>query len=169
MARHLMTKQKQLLDKHRWCKKWQDLPDEVYFSLEQLNDFETIQHHIDDHLQRNFDADAVKPEEAKHISHWLQLGEKDDQFLIKDIATHGCAGGVPGLVYYRETGSFYNDFHLEIWLMIGDYAADAGQKTGHFLGAIVKDASSRAQFKNALVWWAVEVRAQELLEKRNAA
>ncbi len=28
-----------------------------------------------------------------------------------------------------------------------------------------KDVGSHAQFVNALVWWAVEVRAQELLEE----
>ena len=169
MPRHLITSQKKVLDQHRWCKKWQDLPGPVYRSLEKLNDYETIQWDIDDHLQHNFDPDVVKPEEAKHIAHWLQLGEKDESFLIKDIATHGCAGGVAGITYYSDTSEFYDTFHLEIWLMIGDHAADAGQKTGVFLSTVVKDASSRAEFKNALVWWAVEVRAQELVAKREAA
>jgi hypothetical protein len=31
------------------------------------------------------------------IKQWLVLGEKEERFLIKDIADHGCEGGVGGL------------------------------------------------------------------------
>ena len=40
------------------------------------------------------------------INSWLLQGQKEEQFLISDIAKHGCAGGIGGLIYYNETASF---------------------------------------------------------------
>ena len=37
------------------------------------------------------------------IKQWLVLGEKEERFLIEDIANHGCEGGIGGLIYYWET------------------------------------------------------------------
>ena len=38
----------------------------------------------------------------------LFKGQKEERFLISDIATHGCSGGVSGLTYYTETIAFYD-------------------------------------------------------------
>jgi len=103
------------------------------------------------------------------ITECLAEYEKQDIGLISDIAQHGCSGGVSGLTYYRETSAFHDQHQEEIWQMIGDQADDNGLKNGEFLQHVTSDPGSLTNFKNDLVWWAVEVRAQELLEKKPAA
>ena len=48
------------------------------------------------------------------IKQWLHKGEKDQVFLIKDIATHGCSGAVSGIIYYYETTKFHAEHEEEI-------------------------------------------------------
>ena len=105
------------------------------------------------------------------IKQWLRDGEKEERFLIKDIATHGCSGGVGGLIYYWETTQFHAAHEQESWDLLYQYAQDSGEKLMDYIAAIsiMKDVGSHAQFVNALVWWAVEVRAQEILAEREAA
>ena len=105
------------------------------------------------------------------IKQWLRNGEKENIFLIKDIATHGCSGGVGGLIYYWETTQFHAAHEKEIWDLLYQYAQDSGEQLMDYIAAIsiMKDVGSHAQFVNALVWWAVEVRAQEILAEREAA
>ena len=95
--------------------------------------------------------------------------EKQDIGLIKDIAQHGCSGGVSGIIYYSETSAFHDQHQEEIWQMLGDQADDNGLKNGEFLQHVSSDPGSLTNLKNDLVWWAVEVRAQELLEQPPAA
>ena len=61
------------------------------------------------------------------IKQWLHKGEKDQVFLIKDIATHGCSGAVTGIIYYYETTKFHVEHEKEIWDLLYQYAQDAGQ------------------------------------------
>ena len=105
------------------------------------------------------------------IREWLRNGEKENIFLIKDIATHGCSGGVGGLIYYWETTQFHAAHEKEIWDLLYHYAQDSGEQLMDYIAAIpiMKDVGSPAQFLNALVWWAVEVRAQELAAEKDAA
>ena len=98
------------------------------------------------------------------INSWLLQGEKEERFLISDIAKHGCAGGIGGLVYYRETSAFYDDHEAEIWAMVSDAADAAGILNGLMLYNICKNPDSLEILKNDLVWWAVDVAAQDLLE-----
>jgi hypothetical protein len=98
------------------------------------------------------------------INSWLLQGEEEERFLISDIAKHGCAGGVSGLTYYRETSAFYDDHEAEIWAMVSDAADAAGILNGLMLYNICKNPDSLEILKNDLVWWAVEVAAQDLLE-----
>ena len=98
------------------------------------------------------------------INSWLLQGQKEESFLISDIAKHGCAGGIGGLVYYRETSAFYDDHEAEIWAMVSDAADAAGIANGLMLYNICKNPDSLEILKNDLVWWAVEVAAQDLLE-----
>ena len=106
------------------------------------------------------------------IKEWLLTKEKEEgrgSTLVKDVANHGCQGGVPGLIYYNETVAFHDDHEEEIWQLLEDYADNEGLKLVDKMAQVCKDASSLRQLKNALVWWAVEVRAQELLQAREAA
>ena len=97
-----------------------------------------------------------------NIKEWLRKGEKEDIFLISDIAKHGCSGGVSGLIYYRETRAFHDEHEEEIWDLVAEYAENEGCKLMELVYRITKNAGSITQLKNDLVWWAVEVRAQEL-------
>ena len=97
-----------------------------------------------------------------NIKEWLRKGEKEDVFLISDIANHGCTGGVSGIIYYRETTAFHDEHEEEIWDLVVEYAGNEGCKLMELVGRIAKNAGSMTQLKNDLVWWAVEVRAQEL-------
>ena len=97
-----------------------------------------------------------------NIKEWLRKGEKEDVFLISDIAKHGCTGGVGGLIYYRETTTFHDEHEEEIWDLAAEYAENEGCKLMELVGRIAKNAGSISQLKNDLVWWAVEVRAQEM-------
>ena len=103
------------------------------------------------------------------IKDWLTQGEKDESFLISDIAKHGCSGGVPGLTYYNETAAFYDAHEDEVWQELTDAADAAGILNGLMLYNICKDPSSLRILKNDLVWFAVEVCAQRLMAKLEAA
>ena len=103
------------------------------------------------------------------IKDWLAQGEKDESFLISDIAKHGCSGGVPGLTYYNETAAFYDAHEDEVWQELTDAADAAGILNGLMLYNICKDPSSLRILKNDLVWFAVEVCAQQLLAELEAA
>ena len=99
----------------------------------------------------------------------LAQGEKDESFLISDIAKHGCSGGVPGLTYYNETAAFYDAHEDEVWQELTDAADAAGILNGLMLYNICKDPSSLRILKNDLVWFAVEVCAQRLMAELEAA
>ena len=103
------------------------------------------------------------------IKQWLRNGEKDNIFLIKDIATHGCSGAVAGIIYYWETTKFHADHEKEIWDLLYKYAQDEGFTLIDKVAQVCNGIGSHAQFLNALVWWAVEVRAQELVVRKDAA
>jgi hypothetical protein len=82
--------------------------------------------------------------------------------LVSDIAKHGCAGGVSGLTYYNETSAFYDAHETEIWTILSDEADAAGILNGLMLYNICKNPDDMTTLKNDLVWFAVEVAAQEL-------
>ena len=105
-----------------------------------------------------------KPEDENSIQGFLAVGQLQERFLIKDIATHGCSGGVSGLTYYTETIAFYDKHKKEIWDMLYDLSEDSGFSIpfliSDFKGA--RDVSDEDTFKNLLVWWAVETKAREI-------
>jgi hypothetical protein len=96
------------------------------------------------------------------IKECLAEYEKQELGLISDIAKHGCAGGVPGLTYYSETASFYDEHEDEIWTILSDEADAAGIANGLMLHNICKQPTSMRVLKNDLVWFAVQVAAQHL-------
>lgn len=98
------------------------------------------------------------------IKDWLTEGEKEERFLISDIAKHGCAGGVSGLTYYNETSSFYDEHEDEIWTILSDEADASGIANGSMLYNICKQPTSMEVLENDLVWFAVQIAAQELVD-----
>ena len=103
------------------------------------------------------------------INSWLLQGEKEERFLISDIAKHGCAGGIGGIIYYNETSAFYDDHETEIWTILSDAADAAGITNGLMLYNICKQPTSMRVLKNDLVWFAVEVAAKELQDNLQEA
>ena len=104
-----------------------------------------------------------------NIKDWLLKEEKEEVFLIQDISKHGCSGGVCGIIYYNETVRFHDEHEKEIWDLLYEYAEEEGLKLMDKVAQVSKDAGSLTQLKNQLVWWAVEVRAHEICEEREAA
>jgi len=94
----------------------------------------------------------------------LFKGQKEERFLIKDIATHGCSGGVSGLTYYTETIAFYDKHKKEIWDMLYDLSEDTGFSVPYLMSDFdgARNVSDHDTFKNFLVWWAVEQKAREI-------
>jgi len=97
------------------------------------------------------------------IANCLAEYEKQELGLVSDIAKHGCSGGVPGLVYYSETTAFHAYHQGEVWSLLTDHADEAGIQNGNMLTHISRDPTSLTTLVNDLVWWAVEIRAQELV------
>lgn len=93
------------------------------------------------------------------IKEWLKDGEQKEMFAIKDIATHGCGGGVAGLTYYVETTAFFNEHEADVWKYVREAAEAAGSSVFELLD---KDIAGPTAFKNSMTWLAVECAAQEL-------
>ena len=93
------------------------------------------------------------------IKQALQAGEEQDMFLIKDIAVHGCEGGVPGLTYYVDTTDFFDCFEHDVWKYVREAAEASGSSVFELLD---KDIAGPTAFKNSMTWLAVECAAQEL-------
>ena len=93
------------------------------------------------------------------IKQALQAGEEQDMFLIKDIAVHGCQGGVPGLTYYVDTTDFFDCFEHDVWKYVREAAEASGSSVFELLD---KDIAGPTAFKNSMTWLAVECAAQEL-------
>ena len=109
--------------------------------------------------------DLIPPRRAKwwlgftDIKQALQAGEEEDMFLIKDIAVHGCGGGVPDLTYYVDTTAFFDCFEHDVWKYVREAAEAAGSSVFELLD---KDIAGPTAFKNSMTWLAVECAAQEL-------
>jgi len=99
------------------------------------------------------------------IKEALLDGERQEVFLISDIAKHGCSGGVPGLTYYVDTTDFFDCFEHDVWKYVRE-AADAAGESVFFL--LDKDIRGPTAFKNSMVWLAVEIAAQELAAQEDA-
>ena len=93
------------------------------------------------------------------IKEWLKDGEQKEMFAIKDIATHGCGGGVAGLTYYVETTAFFNEHEADVWKYVREAAEACGSSVFELLD---KDIAGPTAFKNSMTWLAVECAAQEL-------
>lgn len=97
-----------------------------------------------------------------NLEQWVRDNYDTDQ--INDIMEHGCSAGVNGLIYYAETAEVYQKFQAEIWEVVCDVAEGMGeaplQLIAGFNGA--KEVYDDAQFKNLLVWFAVEEAARNL-------
>ena len=114
---------------------------------------------------------TLKRRTYMNIKDWLLKPgtRKTSSWYYQDISKHGCSGGVCGIIYYNETVRFHDEHEKEIWDLLYEYAENEGLKLIDKVAQVSKDAGSLTQLKNQLVWWAVEVRAHEICNEREAA
>jgi len=103
------------------------------------------------------------------VEQFLLKGEKEKDFLISDVATHGCSGGtISDLIYYDDSVKFYNDHEDEIWEELSNIANDLGETIpfmiSNFRGC--KNISDPKTFKNLLSWWICEHIATRISDER---
>ena len=85
----------------------------------------------------------------------------DDIDEIRDIATHGCEGGVSGFIFYKETREFFEKYEDDIedvcYDILGiDYLQQLSKGETCILGLI-----------NALVWFTVQAYCQTVVNERD--
>jgi hypothetical protein len=84
-----------------------------------------------------------------------------------DLQTGGCASGfVSSLIYYKETGEFYDEHEEEIWERLGDAADLTGDKNIFEFIARLNGSENVATdygFKNLLAWFSFENTAFDLV------
>ena len=83
----------------------------------------------------------------------------------QDVLRHGIGGAFGGYVYYHETMAFYKKHVDAIWELLERLAERIDQPPLTIIQNF-KEAGlieSRAQFENAMCWWAV-TRCCEILE-----
>ena len=103
------------------------------------------------------------------VTEFLLRGEKEERFMITDVATHGCSGGtISELIYYEDTVKFYNEHEYEIWHELSSTADDLGETIpfmiSNFRGC--KNVHNAETFKNLLAWWICEHIAQRISNER---
>ena len=98
------------------------------------------------------------------ISLFLANGEKEERFLISDIAKYGCSGGVSGITTYAETCAFYDKHKTEIWDLLYDFSEDQNFSIPYLMSDFegARQVHDEDTFKNFLVWWAVKNVAQQI-------
>jgi hypothetical protein len=98
------------------------------------------------------------------ITTFLGRGQKEEQFLISDIAKYGCSGGVAGLTYYKETCAFYDKHKTEIWDLLYDLSEDTDFSIPYLMSDFdgARQVTCEDSFKNFLVWWAVKHVARDI-------
>jgi hypothetical protein len=80
---------------------------------------------------------------------------------LREIVEHGCVSGCAGgLIYYSDTCAFYDQFCDELHDMLGDWIDEIGE-TPTFITDQLGHANG---FKNALVWFAAEQYANEIIQ-----
>lgn len=77
---------------------------------------------------------------------------------LRDIAEHGCAGGVGCMIYYTETVALYKRFSEELHEIVGTYQSDTGTLPKY----ITDELGDFVRFANAVVWFCAEYVAYEL-------
>mgnify|MGYP003154658899 FL=1 len=77
----------------------------------------------------------------------------DDIEEIKDVADHGCEGGVSGFIYYYETRKFFDEYQEEIEQELEELYGD------DYLKQILNTSPIQnvTQLKNHMVWAVVSL------------
>lgn len=82
----------------------------------------------------------------------------DDLDEIKDVAKHGCHGGVSGFLYYKETNEFFAKFEDDVEDVCYDILGE------HYLEHFAKRNTSIQGLINEMVWFVVETYCQNMAD-----
>ena len=82
----------------------------------------------------------------------------DDIDEIRDIAAHGCEGGVSGFTYYKDTREFFDKFEDDIEDVCYDILGN------DFLAILAKGETCILGLINAMVWFTVQAYCQNKLQ-----
>ena len=107
--------------------------------------------------------------EKETIREFLLRGEKEESFLISDVAKHGCSGGtISELIYYDDTAKFHDKHEAEIWDEVDNEAGEYGYSSLEYIDLLKggKEVSSITGLKNLLSWGGCESIAQRRMDER---
>lgn len=76
---------------------------------------------------------------------------------MADMANHGCAGGVGGMIYYTETANLYKRFAEELHEIVAEYHEQVGQWPSY----VSDELGDFVRFANVMVWFCAEWVANE--------
>ena len=85
----------------------------------------------------------------------------DDMDEIKDVAQHGCSGGVNGFIYHKDTNQFFDDHEDSIEDVCYDILGDDWISEIARLGGCLDIMS----LKTTAVWFVVELYCQNAVEE----
>lgn len=88
------------------------------------------------------------------------LVDNYEQNTLADMANHGCAGGIGGLIYYTETKAVYRQFAEDLHEILNEYRDQVGEWPDY----VTSELGDFVRFANAVVWFCAEFMAQELTQ-----
>ena len=103
------------------------------------------------------------------VEEFLLKGEKEERFLISDVATHGCSGGtISELIYHEDTVKFHDKHEDEIWDELITMSEDFGNSPLELISSFNggEEVSSMTSLKNLLAWWICEHIARRISDER---
>ena len=86
-----------------------------------------------------------------------RFDDEHDQLNPDEVFRHGMEGGFSGFIYYNETTEMFDKYGEDIWKIHEDYDAPFPKQDNRTL----------AQWKNAMVWSAVEILEGVYLEEQH--
>ena len=98
------------------------------------------------------------------------LGHEFDMDALNDIATYGCAAGVPGFIYSSDLHDIYEEHEDTIMAYLDERAFDLGEDNGFRMVLNSMDRrgieyDTLQIFKENAVWMFVELFAVQLLQR----
>lgn len=86
---------------------------------------------------------------------------------MRDLATHGAAGGFPGLTYYTDTVALHDKHEDEIWDALNEDAEDQGVTIPALIASFggAENVGSMTQLKNLLTWYMAERIAHRITDE----
>jgi len=99
-----------------------------------------------------------------NLYEWMRINLDNKQLQM--IVEHGCSVGISGLTFYTETTNLYAVYSNSVWSQINQYAEEAYLTVGEVIDQICPDPIAHYQFANAMVWFAVERLARDIIRNQ---